>query len=242
MPLQDSKDADENDTKKPSRDSDPDAPKPLIKKVPVCACQEQREVCADCGKGFLEVVKKGELPLFKEIEIATKRVAICDCGEHRAECTACNAGFMTVMLKGKTPKFKVVPVDPSDNATGTGPDLLGLKILFFWLVGVILLHIPSQTRSFSIMGNSQNLQIVVNSLATGNTTPAPLPAPATTVSPEVPSPEVPKEPQNAAAPATDDVAEKGGAVAADAGKEGHGNQKNNFIFWDIIYLPRVWKF
>jgi hypothetical protein len=38
---------------------------------------------------------------------------------------------MTVMLKGKTPKFKVVPVDPSDNATGTGPDLLGLKILFF---------------------------------------------------------------------------------------------------------------
>jgi hypothetical protein len=25
----------------------------------------------------------------------------------------------------------VVPVDPSDNATGTGPDLLGLKILFF---------------------------------------------------------------------------------------------------------------
>jgi hypothetical protein len=92
------------------------------------------------------------------------------------------------------------------------------------------------------MGNSQNLQIVVNSLATGNTTPAPLPAPATTVSPEVPSPEVPKEPQNAAAPATDDVAEKGGAVAADAGKEGHGNQKNNLIFWDIIYLPRVWKF
>ncbi|CAL1153128.1 unnamed protein product, partial [Cladocopium goreaui] len=173
VPLQDSKDADENDTKKPSRDSDPDAPKPLIKKVPVCACQEQREVCPDCGKGFLEVVKKGELPLFKEIEIATKRVAICDCGEHRAECTACNAGFMTVMLKGKTPKFKVVPVDPSDNPTGTG-----------------------------------------------NTTPAPLPAPAATASPEVPSPEVPKEPQNAAAPATDDVAEKGGAVAADAGKEG----------------------
>ena len=136
MPLQDSKDADKNDAKKndakePSRDSDSDAPKPLIKRVPVCACQEQREVCADCGKGFLEIVKKGELPLFKDIEIATKRVAICDCGEHRAECTACNAGFMTVMLMGKTPKFKVVPVDPSDKAMGTGPDLLGLKILSF---------------------------------------------------------------------------------------------------------------
>lgn len=74
--------------------------------------------------------------------------------------------------------------------------------------------------------------MVVHSLATGKMTPPPLPAPASTASPEVPN-----EPQNTAAPENHDAAEKGGAVAADAGKEGHGNQKNNFIFRILYDYP-----
>ena len=81
-------------------------------------------MCTVCGKGFLEVVQKGEVPLFKDVEIQTMRVAVCDCGEHRAECDTCYAGFMQVMLKGVTPKFKVVPVDQADTkAADANPGL-----------------------------------------------------------------------------------------------------------------------
>lgn len=130
----------------------PDEPAPIMKKVPVCGCGEERAECKVCGKGFLELVQKGEIPLFKDIVIPTKRIAVCDCGEHRAECANCNAGYMTTMLKGITPKFKVVPVEPSDKSESGPIDMK--KVQMF--------HVPSQAQSFKPHLGHQRFNFIHN--------------------------------------------------------------------------------
>ena len=41
----------------------------VTKKVPVCACNEERATCTTCQKGYVEVVLQGIPPQFKEVEV-----------------------------------------------------------------------------------------------------------------------------------------------------------------------------
>ena len=41
------------------------------KRVPVCHCGHERAECTDCGRGFLTVTLKGEVPKFKVVAAET---------------------------------------------------------------------------------------------------------------------------------------------------------------------------
>ena len=41
-----------------------------MKKVPCCACKQERDRCEVCKQGFLEMTMAGQVPLFMEVEVA----------------------------------------------------------------------------------------------------------------------------------------------------------------------------
>ena len=72
----------------------------------VCACGLERERCAKCGQGFLEKTLRGEVPLFKQLEVSVRKAPVCACGLENAECSACGKGFLTVTKAGLVPTFR----------------------------------------------------------------------------------------------------------------------------------------
>ena len=117
----------------------------IKKKVPVCDCGEERESCPTCNRGYLQVVKVGETPKFKEITVASKRVPVCKCGHERAECADCGRGYLTVTMMGEVPQFKVVEAQgttanqtvPPDDTTTKG--LKCVKLPIFYLGGSLII-------------------------------------------------------------------------------------------------------
>ena len=84
---------------------------PMTKKVPVCDCNEERQECTTCNRGFLTVTLLGQQPKFKEIPVRTYTVAVCQCGEHKDKCEVCNSGFLDRALQGLPPHFKTITED-----------------------------------------------------------------------------------------------------------------------------------
>lgn len=81
------------------------------KQVAVCACDEERDTCDTCGKGYLQEIQNGRQPRFKTVLLKTKMVAVCACNEQRETCGTCNEGYLQMTLAGKPPHFKQVVVD-----------------------------------------------------------------------------------------------------------------------------------
>ena len=105
--------------------------------MPICDCGEERESCPTCKRGYIEVVKLGEVPKFKEITVASKRVPVCKCGHERAECADCGRGYLTVTMLGEVPEFKVVeaketPANETPDAAKPG-QTCPLKFQIFFI-------------------------------------------------------------------------------------------------------------
>ena len=79
--------------------------------MPVCDCDEQRDVCDTCNRGYLTVTLSGLAPKFKKIYLKTRQIAVCKCGGHHQECSECGEGFLEMAQLGKVPHFKTVDED-----------------------------------------------------------------------------------------------------------------------------------
>ena len=100
------------------------AAKPIkTRRVPVCACGEEKQSCDKCEKGFLEVTLRGEIPAFKDVAVKTRRAAVCKgCRKELAECPDCKMGFLEMTLKGMTPEFEDIVVEDKANTDEKQPE------------------------------------------------------------------------------------------------------------------------
>ena len=92
-----------------NQELEPPPKRQRTRRRPVCACGHERMECADCERGPVQLLAKGEEPTWKEVPIVMKKVAVCKgCREERATCSSCGKGYMEEVEKGNSPEFNEI--------------------------------------------------------------------------------------------------------------------------------------